>query len=686
MAATPYPHLLAPLDLGFTTLANRVLMGSMHTGLEDGRKHFEALAAFFAERARGGVGLMVTGGFAPNIEGWAKPFAGTLATSAAARRHRPVTDAVHAEGGRIALQILHTGRYGYQPLCVAPSRLKSPISPFTPRALSLRGVERQIRAFVRCARLAREAGYDGVEVMGSEGYFINQFLVTHTNHRSDAWGGDYANRMRLPVEIVSRVREAVGPDFIVIYRLSMLDLIPDGSSWPEVVQLAKAVAAAGATIINTGIGWHEARVPTIATSVPRGAFAWVTKKMREELRAAGLGIPLVTSNRINTPELAEQILADGSADMVSLARPLLADPDFVRKAAAGEAAQINTCIACNQACLDHTFANRLASCLVNPRAGHETTLRIAPAPAPARKRVAVVGAGPAGLAAATTLAERGHEVHLYEAAARIGGQFNMARRVPGKEEFGETLRYFEQRLVRTGVHQHLNHRIDAAALAAQGFDEVIVATGVTPRAPGIPGAELPHVLSYIDVLLHDKPVGARVAIVGAGGIGFDVAEFLVTPPGHSTTLNLPEWLAEWGVADPAAVRGGVVRAKPAPPARQVTLLQRKAGKLGKGLGKTTGWIHRAALQMKRVEMLGGVHYERITPEGLFVTYGEQRQDGQLIECDSVVLCAGQEPLRELVEPLRQAGVRTHLIGGADEAAELDAKRAIDQGTRLAAAL
>jgi 2,4-dienoyl-CoA reductase (NADPH2) len=677
-----YPHLLAPLDLGFTTLRNRVLMGSMHTGLEDGSKHFPAMAAFFAERARGGVGLIVTGGFAPNIEGWAKPFAGTLATSAAARRHKPVTDAVHAEGGKIALQILHTGRYAYQPLAVAPSRIQSPISPFTPRELSARGIERQIRAFVRCAKLAREAGYDGVEVMGSEGYFINQFLVTHTNHRRDEWGGAYANRMRLAVEIVRRVREAVGSDFILIYRLSMLDLIPDGSSWDEAVTLAKAIAAAGATIINTGIGWHEARIPTIATSVPRGAFAWVTKKMRAELRAAGITTPLVTSNRINVPDVAEQVLADGCADMVSLARPLLADADFVAKAAAGRADDINTCIACNQACLDHTFKNQLASCLVNPRAGQETVLRIEPAAQV--KRVAVVGAGPAGLAAATTLAARGHEVHLFEAADRIGGQFNMAMKVPGKEEFSETLRYFGRRVDATGVRLHLNTRVDAPSLVAQRFDAVILATGVTARDPKIPGQDSPNVLSYIDVLLHGKPVGERVAVVGAGGIGFDVAEFLVTPSGHSPTLDLQAWLAEWGVADPAQVRGGVVRAQPAPPARRVTLLQRKAGKLGKGLGKTTGWIHRAALQMKQVQMVGGVHYERITPQGLFITHGDKRADGELIECDTIVLCAGQEPLRELKAPLQATGVAVHLIGGAHEAAELDAKRAIDQGTRLAA--
>jgi 2,4-dienoyl-CoA reductase (NADPH2) len=681
---SPFPHLLAPLDLGFTTLANRVLMGSMHTGLEDGRKHFPAMAAYFAERARGGVGLMVTGGFAPNIAGWTQPFAGTLTTSPAAKRHRIVTDAVHAEGGRIALQILHTGRYGYHPFCVAPSRIKSPITPFTPRELSARGIERQIRAFVRCATLAREAGYDGVEVMGSEGYLINQFLVTHTNHRTDEWGGSYENRMRLPVEVVARVREAVGRDFIVIYRLSMLDLIPDGSSWPEAVALAKAVTQAGATIINTGIGWHEARIPTIATSVPRGAFAWITRKMREELRRDGITIPLITSNRINTPEVAEQVLADGCADMVSLARPLLADPDFVAKARAGRAQDINTCIACNQACLDHIFKNELATCLVNPRAARETQFVIGPVAQ--RRRYAVVGAGPAGLAAATTLAERGHDVHLFEGSGQIGGQFNMARRIPGKEEFSETLRYFARRIDATGVHLHLATRVTAEQLVAQKFDGVLLATGVVARDPKIPGQDGPNVLSYIDVLLHGKPVGERVAIVGAGGIGFDVAEFLVTPPGHSPTLDLKEWLAEWGVADPVEVRGGVVRPRPSPPARKVTLLQRKPGKLGKGLGKTTGWIHRAALLMKNVEMVGGVNYERITPEGLFVTYGEGRRDGQLIECDTVVLCAGQVPLRELQAPLEAAGVPVHLIGGAQEAAELDAKRAIDQGIRLAARL
>ena len=684
-----YPQLLAPLNLGFTTLANRVLMGSMHTGLEDGRKHFAAMAAFYAERARGGVGLMVTGGFAPNIEGWAKPFAGTLATHAAARRHREVTDAVHAEGGKIALQILHTGRYGYSPLCVAPSRIKSPISPFTPRELSERGIERQIHAFVRCAALAREAGYDGVEVMGSEGYFINQFLVAHTNHRSDDWGGSYDNRMRLAVEIVRRVREAVGADFILIYRISLIDLIPDGSSWAEVVQLAKAVSVAGATILNTGIGWHEARVPTIATSVPRAAFAWVTKKLRDELRSAGLTIPLVTSNRINTPEVAEQVLADGAADLVSLARPFLADPHFVAKAAAGRADEINTCIACNQACLDHTFKNQLASCLVNPRAGHETTLLIRPATP--RKRLAVVGAGPAGLAAATTLAERGHEVHLFEAAAEIGGQFNLAKRIPGKEEFHETLRYFVRRIERTGVVLHLNTRADSTQLLGAGFTEVLLASGVVPRNPRIPGQDQPGVMGYLDAILQRQALGRRVAVIGAGGIGFDVAEFLVHDAAHpSTTLDLAAWQREWGVVDPATARGGVARRQPAAPARQVTLLQRKPGKPGAGLGKTTGWIHRSALTMKGVKMLAGANYERIGPHedalGLFVSFGEKRGDACVIACDNIVLCAGQESLRELYAPLAAAGAQVHLIGGAQHAGELDAKRAIDQGTRLAASL
>ncbi len=677
-----YPHLLAPLDLGFTTLKNRVLMGSMHTGLEDGRD-LSRLAAYFRERAEGGVGLIVTGGFAPNIAGWAKPFAGTLSTSGAARRHRQVTDAVHGAGGKIALQILHTGRYAYHPLAVAPSRLKSPISPFTPFELSGRGVERQIRAFVNCAARAREAGYDGVEIMGSEGYFINQFLSQATNQRDDAWGGDYSQRMRLPLEILARTREAVGSDFILIYRLSMIDLVPGGSSWDEIVTLGKAMATGGASLINTGIGWHEARIPTIATSVPRAAFAWVTQKMKAEFAAAGIATPLVTSNRINTPEVAEQVLAEGCADMVSMARPLLADPAFVNKAAQGRADRINTCIACNQACLDHVFRNKTSSCLVNPRACHETLLVYRPTPA--RKRIAVVGAGPAGLTAATVAAERGHEVHLFDAASAIGGQLNMAKQVPGKEEFHEMLRYLATRVQDTGVTLHLEQRVEAADLA--GFDEVVVATGVSPRDPKIPGQDHPKVLSYIDVLRHGKPVGPRVAIIGAGGIGFDVAEFLVHD-GHSPTLDLTAWQAEWGVADPQAARGGLAPQGPQvpPPARQVTLLQRKPGKLGEGLGKTTGWIHRTTLKMKQVRMVGGVNYERIGDEGLLVSYGERRENPAWIACDTVVLCAGQVPLRELADALQAQGRKVHVIGGALEAGELDAKRAIDQAARLAAQL
>ncbi|MBB5204880.1 2,4-dienoyl-CoA reductase (NADPH2) [Inhella inkyongensis] len=680
-----YPHLLEPLDLGFTTLRNRVLMGSMHTGLEDGRKHFDRAAAYFAERARGEVGLIVTGGFAPNVAGWVKPFAGTLSTSGAAQRHKLITGAVHQEGGKIALQILHAGRYGYHPFIVAPSRIQSPITPFKPWALSERGIERQIRAFVRCAQLAREAGYDGVEVMGSEGYFINEFLSPHSNQRDDAWGGSYANRMRLPVEIVRRIREACGPDFIIIYRISLLDLLPQGQKWDEVMQLAQGVIAAGATILNSGIGWHEARVPTIATSVPRAGFAWVTKKLREGLRAQGLNTPVVATNRINMPEVAEEVLAGGSADMVSMARPFLADPEFVKKAREGRRDEINTCIACNQACLDHTFKNQLASCLVNPRAAHETVLRITPVQT--KKKVAVVGAGPAGLAAATTAAERGHAVTLFDAAAEIGGQFNLAKRIPGKEEFHETLRYFAKRIELTGVNLRLNTRVTAEDL--KGFDAVLLATGVTPRNPRIPGQDAPEVadkvLGYIDVLRGSKPVGQKVVVVGAGGIGFDVAEFLLEA-GHSLTLDPAAWNKHWGVGDPAEVPGGYLPPQPGAPRRQITLLQRKPGKPGGTLGKTTGWIHRAMLKMAKVEMLGSANYERITPEGLFVTWGEKRENGQLIEADTIVLCAGQEPLRELQAPLQALGIQVQLIGGALEAGELDAKRAIRQGTEVAAAL
>ncbi len=678
MANARYPHLFAPLDLGFTTLKNRVLMGSMHTGLEDGNKH-DRLAAYFAERARGDVGLIVTGGYAPNRVGGVKPFAGKLSTRSEAKKHQQVTSAVHAENGKIAMQILHAGRYAYHPFAVAPSKIRSPITPFTPRALSTSGVEKQVRHFVRCAQLAREAGYDGVEIMGSEGYFINEFLVTHTNQRTDQWGGNYAQRMRLPVEIVERTREAVGSDFIIIYRLSMIDLIPDGNNWEETVMLAKAIESAGATIINTGIGWHEARVPTIATSVPRGAFAWVTKKMKREV-----SIPLVTSNRINLPATAEEILADGCADMVSMARPLLADPDFVRKAREDRADEINVCIACNQACLDHTFANKMSSCLVNPRACHETELNYIEATT--QRRFAVVGSGPAGISSALVLAERGHDVDMYEAAGEIGGQLNMAKMIPGKEEFHEMLDYFRRQIELKGVRVLLNTRVSAEDLTDKNYDEVIIATGVTPRDPNIEGQDHPKVLSYIDVLRDHAPVGKRVAIIGAGGIGFDVAEFLLHD-GHSPTLDLDVWLAEWGVVDPAEARGGIaLERSQAEPVREITLLQRKAGKHGANLGKTTGWIHRAALKMQKVQMIGDVNYERIGDEGLLISYGDKRENPTWIDVDNIVMCAGQVPLRDLQEPLQAAHIRTHVIGGADVASELDAKRAIDQASRLAAEL
>ena len=677
---TDYPHLLEPLDLGFTTLNNRILMGSMHTGLEDGNQH-DRLAAYFRERARGEVGLIVTGGYVPNRAGWVKPFAGKLTTRAEAAKHRTITQTVHAEGGKIALQILHAGRYAYHPFPVAPSRIRSPITPFSPRALSTAGVEKQIRAFVRCAQLAREAGYDGVEIMGSEGYFINEFLVSHTNQRTDEWGGEYANRMRFPVEIVRRTREAVGDDFIIIYRLSMIDLIPDGSTWEETVLLARAVEAAGATIINTGIGWHEARVPTIATSVPRGAFTWVTRKMKAEV-----SIPLVTCNRINLPANAEQILARGDADMVSLARPLLADPEFAKKAREHRADEINVCIACNQACLDHTFSNKMSSCLVNPRACHETELNYDPATH--KNHFAVVGAGPAGLSAALVLAERGHDVDLFDASAEIGGQLNMAKVVPGKEEFHEMLRYFRRQVELKRINVQLGKKIVPSDLKGKRYAGVIVATGVVPRDPKIAGQDHPKVLSYIDVLRSKVDVGKRVAIIGAGGIGFDVAGFLAQEGGESSTMDLDEWLTEWGVVDPAEARGGLSpdRSPPKPPAREITLLQRKKGKLGASLGKTTGWIHRATLKMHRVRMMANVNYERIGDEGLLVSYGKHREDPTWLDVDNIVLCAGQEPLRELVQPLEAAGIPVHVIGGADLAVELDAKRAIDQGSRLAARL
>lgn len=673
---TAYPHLLAPLDLGFTTLKNRVLMGSMHTGLEETRD-WNRVAEFYATRARGGVALMVTGGMAPNAEGGVFPGAAGLFSDDDIANHKIVTDRVHDAGGKIAMQILHAGRYAYSQDCVSASAVKSPISPFVPKELDADGIEKQISDIVTAAVRARQAGYDGVEVMGSEGYFLNQFLVTHVNKRTDEWGGSYENRMRLPIEVVTRVREAVGADFILIYRLSMIDLIPNGSTGAEVVQLAKAIEAAGATILNTGIGWHEARIPTIATSVPRAAFSWVTKKLMGEV-----GIPVITSNRINTPQVAEDVLSDGCADMVSMARPFLADPDFVAKAAAGQAAQITPCIACNQACLDHTFSGKMSTCLVNPRACYETELVLSPASAV--KTIAVVGAGPAGLSTALALSERGHMVSIFEKAKQIGGQLNMAKQVPGKEEFWGLVEYYEAMVAEAGIKLRLGEVADVDALA--GFDEVVIATGVLPRDPAIPGQDGPNVLSYIDVLRGKAPVGKRVAVIGAGGIGFDVAEFLVTD--DSPTDDLQAWLTEWGVADPQDVRGGVAAAgpQPEPPVREVTLLQRKAQKLGKNLGKTTGWIHRAALQMKNVKMIGGVNYERIDADGLHVSYGEARENPTLIAVDTIVLCAGQVSERSLADALIAAGRTCHVIGGADVASELDAKRAIDQGTRLAATL
>lgn len=670
-----YPHLLSPLDLGFTTLPNRVLMGSMHVGLEEAPDGFARMAEFYATRARGGVGLIVTGGIAPNDAG--RPYQGgaKLTTEAEAEKHAGVTAAVHREGGRIAMQILHFGRYAYHEQLVAPSAIQAPISPFPPRALEDDEVEQTVEDFVRAAELAKLAGYDGVEVMGSEGYLINEFIAAPTNRRTDRWGGAYENRVRFPVEIVRRTRERVGPDFIIIYRLSMLDLVPGGSTLAEVVQLAKEIEAAGATIINTGIGWHEARIPTIATSVPRGAYTFVTQKVMGEV-----SVPLVTTNRINTPELAEQLLADGAADMVSLARPLLADPDFVAKARAEQADAINTCIGCNQACLDHTFSMQITSCLVNPRACHETELVLAPTRR--AKRVGVVGAGPAGLACAVSAAERGHHVTLYDAASEVGGQLNIARKVPGKEEFDETLRYFRTQLELRGVDVRLNTRVTAEQLAAAGHDEVVIATGVTPRTPEIPGVDHASVVSYLDVLRDGAPVGERVAIVGAGGIGFDVAEYL-TDSGDKASLDPATYFKQWGVDMDYRDRGGLTEpVRPAPP-RTVHLLQRKTSKVGQGLGKTTGWIHRTELRHRGVAMVNGATYDRIDDEGLHITVGDEQRT---IPVDTVVLCTGQEPRRGLYEELIAAGVDAHLIGGADVAAELDAKRAIKQGTELAAAL
>ncbi|WP_314410241.1 NADPH-dependent 2,4-dienoyl-CoA reductase [Pseudomonas kuykendallii] len=675
---TPYPHLLAPLDLGFTTLRNRTLMGSMHTGLEEKPDGFERMAAYFAERARGGVGLMVTGGIGPNLEGGVYSGAAKLTSAEEAAKHRIVTQAVHEAGGKICMQILHAGRYAYSPKSVAPSAIQAPINPFKPHELDEEGIEKQIQDFVTCSVLARQAEYDGVEVMGSEGYFINQFLAAHTNHRTDRWGGAYENRMRLPVEIVRRVREAVGPNFIIIYRLSMLDLVEGGSTWDEIVLLAKAIEKAGATLINTGIGWHEARIPTIATKVPRAAFTKVTAKLKGEVK-----IPLITTNRINTPEVAEQVLAEGDADMVSMARPFLADPEFVNKAAAGRSDEINTCIGCNQACLDHTFGGKLTTCLVNPRACHETELNYIPTAQV--KKIAVVGAGPAGLSAASVAAERGHQVTLFDSASEIGGQFNVAKRVPGKEEFFETLRYFKRKLETSGVELRLNTRVGVEELVAGGYDEIILATGIAPRTPAIPGIEHPKVISYLDAILGREPVGQRVAVIGAGGIGFDVSEF-VTHQGRSTSLDRDAFWHEWGIDTALEARGGIagIKAEVPAPARQVFLLQRKKTKVGDGLGKTTGWIHRTGLKNKQVQMLNSVEYLKVDDAGLHIRVGEA--EPQVLEVDTVIVCAGQDPLRDLHDGLLDAGQQVHLIGGADVAAELDAKRAINQGSRLAAAL
>lgn len=676
-STNPYPILLSPLDLGFTTLANRVVMGSMHTGLEDRASDIGKLAEYFAERARGGVGLIITGGYAPNRTGWLLPFASAMISSADARRHRRVTDAVHEAGGKILLQVLHAGRYAYHPFSVSASAIKAPINPFRPRALSSRGVESTIADFARAAELAREAGYDGVEIMGSEGYLLNQFLAPRTNKRTDRYGGTAANRRRFPVQIVARTRAAVGPDFIICYRMSMADYVEEGQSWDEVLALATEVEEAGATLINSGFGWHEARVPTIVTSVPSGAFVDISHAVAEHV-----SIPVVASNRINMPQAGEQILAETSVQLISMARPMLADPEWVRKAAAGRADEINTCIACNQACLDHAFVHKKVSCLVNPRAGHETTLVLRPVRQ--RKRIAVVGAGPAGLSAAVTAAERGHEVTLLEANEFVGGQFDLAKRIPGKEEFAGTIRYYTTMLDKYAVTVRLGNRAHVEELT--GFDEVILATGVRPRIPQIPGIEHPMVLSYAEAITG-RPVGESVAVIGAGGIGFDVSEFLIVENAESSpTLNLKEWKAEWGAADPWEARGALVPPDPAPPARQVYLLARTAGAQGRKLGKTSGWVHRASLKAKGVQQLSGVNYERIDDDGLHISYGPKRSRPQVLAVDTVVICAGQESVRDLEDGLRMRGVSPHVIGGAALATELDAKRAIKQGTELAARL
>ncbi|WP_116114763.1 2,4-dienoyl-CoA reductase FMN-binding domain-containing protein [Austwickia chelonae] len=762
---TPYPHLLAPLDLGFTTLRNRVVMGSMHTGLEDSPTTFDDLAELYAERAIGGVGLIVTGGFAPTPEGSLYPGAGAMYAPRHIARHRTITDAVHAHDAKILLQVLHSGRYGHHPLIVSSSRIKAPISAFTPLALSETGIRRQISGFATAAECAREAGYDGIEIMGSEGYLLNQFLAERTNHRQDDWGGDPRRRRRLVEEVVAAARTAAGPDFIIQYRLSMVDLVEGGQSWEEVVETAQAVEAAGATLINTGIGWHEARIPTIVTSVPRAAFAEVTADLRQQVH-----IPVIASNRINDPDVAEHILASGQADLVSMARPFLADPHWVAKAATDRAQEINTCIACNQACLDHTFVGKPVSCLVNPRAGRERSLRIIPTIR--RKKIAVVGAGVAGLAAATTLAERGHQVDLYESSERVGGQFELAAQIPGKEEFAETIRYFNRRLESTGVRLRLNTRAETTSLIGNGYDDVVLATGVSPRVPQIPGIDRVDVITYAQLLSGERTAGRRVAVLGAGGIGVDVSEYLTHR--ESTALDLTAWRREWGVGDHRTVPGGLQQPQPSSSPREVYLLQRKVTPIGRGLGKTTGWVHRASLRAKKVTLIPGVTYERIDDQGLHITvpgprpagaqpggvpglwagattavagvasavrpaltaagqlgglalarlprvprsYAEKGIDrvsslgsdlsgrvestrsrwglvapvpevprkAQTLKVDTVVICTGQESVRELVDPLVEAGVRVHVIGGADVAAELDAKRAIDQAVRLAAEL
>ncbi len=661
-----YPHLFEPLNLGFTTLKNRILMGSMHTGLEESKNGFAKQAAYFAERAKGGVGLIVTGGVAPNRAGWTSPFGSKLSTHSEAKQHQLITEAVHAEGGKICMQILHTGRYGYHPICVAPSAIKSPISPFKPWKLSRGGINRTINDFINCAKLAQEAGYDGVEIMGSEGYLINQFIVSKTNKRTDEWGGSYENRIKFPIEIVRQTREAVGKKFIIIYRLSMLDLVEDGSTWEEVEQLAKAIEKAGATIINTGIGWHEARVPTIATMVPRGGFSWVTKRLMGKL-----SIPLITTNRINMPDVAEQILADGHANMVSMARPFLADPEFPKKALEGRTDEINTCIACNQACLDHVFERKTASCLVNPRACKELSTIVLPAIT--KKKIAVVGAGPAGLSASVTLAQRGHEVHLFEANATIGGQFNIAKEIPGKEEFIETLRYYKKQMELHKVQIHLNSIFKQEQ--ATDFDEVVVSTGVSGRTLTIEGINDPKVLTYTDVVLHKKPVGKKVAIIGAGGIGFDVAEFLT----NEESNTIPTFMEEWGVDMNYTVRGALQKNHATKSPREVYLLQRSKGKLGGGLGKTTGWIHREALKMKKVKMIAEVSYEKINEEGFHIKVAGVHQ---VLDVDNIVICAGQISNNQLYHAIKENYTNVHLIGGALEAGDLDAKRAIEQGYQI----